>query len=84
MLNLKGEKLIPAKYFRFVFSFFMAFMMSFIISGVMLYIAVGFVSNFFYLWMLGWGKALVVAYPCVLVVGPLASKLASKIVSHPK
>lgn len=56
--------------------------MSFIISGVMLYIAVGLVPGFLGLWMVGWGKAMVVAYPCVLVVAPLASKLARKIVKE--
>ncbi|WP_445142883.1 DUF2798 domain-containing protein [Campylobacter sp.] len=57
----------------------MSFLMSFVMSGVLTYINLGLVSNFFMIWMTGWFKALVVAYPCVLIVSPIAAKIAKSL-----
>ncbi|MGG7049219.1 MULTISPECIES: DUF2798 domain-containing protein [unclassified Campylobacter] len=76
--------MFPVRYFRFVFAFIMALFMSFIISGVLTFLNLGLISNFISIWMTGWGKAFVVAYPCILVIAPLATKLAKMICKEQK
>lgn len=62
------------RYYRFIFAFFMSFAMSLIMSGVLAYINLGLVSNFFMIWLEGSMKAFVVAYPCVLFIAPIVAK----------
>ncbi|MGP1485846.1 MAG: DUF2798 domain-containing protein [Campylobacter sp.] len=57
----------------------MAFFMSFIISAILTFINLGFVENFALIWLINWLKALVVAYPCVLIVAPFATMLTKAI-----
>lgn len=70
---------IPIKYYRFVFSFMMATCMSFVISGALTYINLGLVDDFIGIWLLGWGKSFVVAYPTLLMLFPVVSKVAKAI-----
>ena len=71
--------MIDIKYFRFVFSFIMAFFMSFLISGVLIYINLGLIDGFLKIWVVGWLKAFVVAYPTLLIITPFVTKLAKLI-----
>lgn len=68
------------KYYRFIFAFFMSFTMSFIMSGVLTYINLGLIGNFFLIWLEGWMKAFVVAYPCVLFIAPIAAKVTKSLI----
>lgn len=76
--------MIPFKYYRFVFSFIMAGVMSFVISGALVFINLGLIDDFLKVWLISWGKAFVIAFPCVIVVAPLAAKLASIISPNPQ
>lgn len=69
--------MIDIKYFRFVFAFIMALFMSCIIAGVLTYINLGLVEGFFKIWMQGWAKAFVVAYPCLLLLFPIVTRMAN-------
>ena len=76
--------MLPAKYFKLVFSFIMAFLMSFVISGVLTFIKLGLIKGFALVWLANWGKALVVAYPCVLAISPVATRLTKAICKEHK
>ena len=71
--------MIDIRYFRFVFAFIMALFMSLIISGVLTYVNLGFADGFFGIWMAGYAKALAVAYPSILVIAPLTTKITKAI-----
>ena len=71
--------MLSAKYFKLVFSFIMAFLMSLVISGVLTFINLGLIKGFALIWLANRGKALVVAYPCVLAISPVATRLTKAI-----
>ncbi|CAD7289392.1 DUF2798 domain-containing protein [Campylobacter suis] len=71
--------MFPVRYFRFVFAFIMALFMSFIISGALSFLNLGLVDDFIKIWIINWGKAFVLAYPCVLIISPLATKMTKAI-----
>lgn len=74
--------MIPSKYQRFVFSFFMALLMSFLMSFVITLFNVGFVDNLISLWLKAWGFAFVVAFPKVTLVAPVVNKLTRLFVAQ--
>jgi hypothetical protein len=45
--------------------------------------AVGFVPNFFQLWMSAWMLSWVIAFPVVLVVLPLSRRIVAALVEPP-
>ncbi|WP_228026754.1 DUF2798 domain-containing protein [Campylobacter californiensis] len=57
----------------------MALCMSFVISGVLTYINLGLVDGFVKIWLKGYAKAFVIAYPTLLVLTPFVTKLAKMI-----
>ena len=71
--------MINIKYFRFVFAFIMVLFMSLIISGVLTYVNLGTTDGFFGIWMAGYAKAFAVAYPSILIIAPLTTKLTKAI-----
>jgi hypothetical protein len=58
-------------------------MMSFIISGVSTHSAISFSEDFIAFWMSSWGKSLIVTYPILLIVFPMARKIVSVFVLPP-
>lgn len=74
--------MLSKRYYRFVFGFIMALVMSFIVSGALVFINLGLVDNFIKIWAISWGKAFVLAYPCVVVLAPIAGKITAKICSN--
>ncbi|AVX44964.1 DUF2798 domain-containing protein [Campylobacter concisus] len=71
--------MIPAKFYRYVFTFIMSAFMAFIISFAMTYFHFGFVGSFVQIWIVEYLKAFMIAYPAIFVVAPLAAKLANLI-----
>ncbi|PHS73933.1 MAG: hypothetical protein COB19_08610 [Porticoccus sp.] len=69
--------MIPGKYQHLVFAFFMAGLMSCLMSLVISIFNVGLVDNILQIWLHAWGFAFVVAFPAVLVVAPLVSRLVT-------
>ncbi len=55
--------------------------MSAVMSGIITYINLGFVSDFFSIWLHAWIVAFAIAFPTILLVFPFARKLAMKIAS---
>lgn len=72
--------MIPAKYQRFVFAFFMALFMSGFMSLVISLFNVGLVNDIALIWLRAWGFAFVVAFPTVVIVAPMVQKLTAKVV----
>ncbi len=64
---------------RFLFPFFMALTMAPIISGAMILINLGFVENFFAIWLKSFGIAFLVAFPTAFFVAPIVHKLVNRI-----
>lgn len=75
--------IIPAKYHHFTVGFLMALLMSCIMSLVISLINLGWVDNILSVWMHAWFMAFIVAFPVILVVGPLVRKMVTWIVKHP-
>lgn len=68
--------MIDRKYKRVVFAFFMAICMSCIMSGVISFVNVGSTSGFFLVWMKAWCLGFTVAFPSILLLVPVATRLA--------
>ncbi len=74
---------LPAKAFQPVFGLIMARFMSFLMSGAITAINVGLPPDFLARWMRSWGAAFMIALPVVLVVAPIARRLALRFVDSP-
>jgi len=64
---------------RIVFPFFMASMMAFFMSGFLTLINLGFVENFFAIWMRNFGLGFSAAFPVAYFVAPIVKKITEKI-----
>ncbi|ENU31876.1 DUF2798 domain-containing protein [Acinetobacter sp. NIPH 1852] len=65
-----------------LFPLILSCIMSFLISGITTLKALGFVENFFSMWMSAWMIAWMFAFPSVLVCAPIAQKLVSLILKN--
>jgi hypothetical protein len=74
--------MIPARYTRYVYAFFMAFLISCLVSFVITLSNVGLIDGFFGLWLRGWGFAFIVAFPSVVLAAPLVSRLVALVIEH--
>ncbi|MBI1401549.1 MAG: DUF2798 domain-containing protein [Hyphomonas sp.] len=61
----------------------MAFFMSFLMSGAITALNIGFPPDFLARWMHSWGMAFVLAYPAILIVAPVARRLALRFAESP-
>lgn len=77
------SKKLPVRVFQPVFGLFMATFMSFLMSGAITALNIGFPADFLGRWMHSWGLAFVLAYPAILIVGPIARRLALHFVESP-
>ncbi|MFH1805486.1 MAG: DUF2798 domain-containing protein [Pseudomonadota bacterium] len=72
--------MVPARYFRFVFSFLMSLWLSSLMSGIVTLINTGIDAGF----VLRWGHSFVLAWPVafslVLISAPTVQKIARLLV----
>ena len=77
-------KKLPAKAYNTVFAFFMGLMMSCLMSAVVTWRNVGgFPPDYAMKWAVAWVTAFVVAFPLILVVAPLARRIALHFADNP-
>ncbi|MFA6190743.1 MAG: DUF2798 domain-containing protein [Sulfurimonas sp.] len=73
--------MVSVKYLHQVQALFLSGFMSLIMSGAISLINLGLVDGFVKMWFHAWIVAYAIAFPSVLIVFPLARKLAMKIAS---
>ncbi len=66
---------------RILFPFFMALTMAFIMSGVLIFINLGLVNNFIFIWMKSFIIAFLVAFPTAFFITPIVQKIVKKAMS---
>lgn len=71
--------MIPARYAPVLFGFLLSGLMSLIVSAIATYRAPGLVQGFAGLWLGGWLSSWLIAFPTVLVVGPLTRRLVGRL-----
>jgi len=71
---------IPARYLKVVSPCVIAFFMSFIMSFITTLRAIGFVDDFFTIWMSAWGLSWIIACPSLFVVIPFSQKIIGLLV----
>ena len=69
--------MVPRKYQKLVFAFFMSLLMSCIMSFVISVFNVGLVSDIVLVWLKAWAFAFAVAFPTIVMVAPLVHKLVT-------
>lgn len=73
--------MVSVKYLHQVQALLLSGFMSLIMSGAISFINLGFVDNFITIWFHAWVVAYAIAFPSVLIVFPIARRLAMKIAS---
>lgn len=73
--------MVSIKHLHVVQALLLSGFMSFLMSGVITLINLGFVNNFIEIWVHAWVVAYAIAFPSILLVFPIARKLAMKIAS---
>lgn len=71
---------ISQKYSTLLFSVIMALMMSLAMSLVMTYVAIGFVSNFIFIWARFLMIGFIVAIPTAFLVSLFAKRIVDRII----
>jgi hypothetical protein len=66
---------------RLLFPFFMALTMAFIMSGVLIFINLGLVNNFIFVWMKSFIIAFTVAFPTAFFITPIVQKIVKKVMA---
>lgn len=66
---------------RILFPFFMALTMAFIMSGVLIFINLGLVNNFIFIWMKSFIIAFAVAFPTAFFITPIVQKIVKKVMA---
>lgn len=72
--------MVSEKYQHLVFSFFMALLMSCLMSFVITLFNIGFTDNLLSSWLQAWGFAFFVAFPTVVIIGPVVKKLTAAVI----
>lgn len=70
--------MIPARYAHIAFSLLLSGMMSFIVSGVTIARTRG-IDHLPAEWIGGWVPSWAVAFPCVLLVAPIARRIVARL-----
>lgn len=73
--------MVSVKYLHQVQALLLSGFMSLIMSGAITYINLGFVEHFIAIWFHAWVVAYAIAFPSVLIVFPIARRLAMRIAS---
>jgi len=66
---------------RILFPFFMALTMAFIMSGVLIFINLGLVNNFIFIWIKSFIIAFAVAFPTAFFITPIVQKIVKKVMA---
>jgi len=74
--------MVSIKHLHRVQALLLSGFMSFIMSGIITLINLGFVENFLEIWFHAWIIAYAIAFPSILLVFPIARKLAMKIANR--
>ncbi len=74
---------LPASYLMVVIPFFLSFLMSGLISLINMIKNVGWVDNFFSMWLSAWFFSWLVAFPAVLILLPLVRRFSAYLVKMP-
>ena len=72
--------MIPARFAPVLFGLVLSSLMSFLVSGIATFRAAGMVDGFVALWIGAWLPSWFIAFPVVLVVGPLARRIVNSLV----
>jgi len=73
----------PQKKFHFVFSLVMGATMVFLMTFVITLINVGWVENFFQMWIKAFSIAYVIVVPVIFFLAPMARKLTGRLLGMP-
>ncbi len=65
-----------------VVSFFMALIMSCVMSLVISVFNVGLIDGIIWIWLKAWAFAFVAAFPTIMIVAPIARRLAGMLVGN--
>lgn len=71
--------MIPARYARLLFGFFLSGLMSFLVSGITVVRSYGLSEALPAIWASAWLTSWAIAFPTVLVVAPVAQRLVNAI-----
>ena len=66
---------------RLLFPFFMALTMAFIMSGVLIFINLGLVNNFIFIWMKSFIIAFTLAFLTPFFITPIVQKIVKKVMA---
>ena len=72
--------MLTSKHEPIVFGFILSGLMSFLVSGISTFRAAGVGAAFLDLWLRAWLTSWLVAFPTVLMVAPVARRLAKKVI----
>ena len=72
--------MIPARFAPVLFGFVLSCLMSFVVSGISTFRNAGLVDGFFGHWIGAWLPSWFIAFPIVLVVGPVARRIVGRLV----
>ncbi|HSW85622.1 MAG TPA: DUF2798 domain-containing protein [Candidatus Saccharimonadales bacterium] len=74
--------MLDKRYTRYVQSFLLVLPMTGLVTAINTLVARGLGAVFTMSTLHRWGISLAVAFPCVLVVAPMAAKLTQRIIRH--
>ncbi len=69
--------MIPARFAPIVFGFVLSCLMSFLVSGIATFRNAGLTDGFVGQWIGAWLPSWSIAFPVVLVVGPIARRIVN-------
>lgn len=72
--------MIPQRFEHVVFALVLTGLMSFIASGISTVLALGFAPDLLARWLGSWLPSWAVAFPAVLIVGPVARRIVGALV----
>jgi Protein of unknown function (DUF2798) len=74
--------MITSKHEPIVFGLILSGLMSFLVSGIATFRAAGPAAGFFILWLQAWLTSWLVAFPTVLMVAPVARRMARWVIGR--
>jgi hypothetical protein len=75
--------MFPQRATPILFALILSGLMSFFVTCIATWRVVGLSDGFFGLWMGSWVTSWIVAFPLVLILGPLTRKIVAKLVRTP-
>lgn len=72
--------MIAQKYYKLVYSFIMALLMSGIMSLIITIFNLGIIENLLLIWLKAWGFGFIIAFPTVLLVSKLVTKIVDMVI----